>query len=303
MGISSLFNVKNKVSSQTSQTSAIVINEQLRHEIQAALLDMYRDVEQVCKKHGIRLFLCGGSALGAVRHKGFIPWDEDIDTAMTRDDYEKFKSIFDFELSEKYILVAPDIGKGSRSRFPKVMKKNTVFRELGNKEPKNRCGLFVDIFIIENTPNNPLLRKMKGSICDLLMFVGGQVLLVEENDPDVKLSFRKAGRMQYAVRMVVGRLFSYRKSASWNRKIDRVIQSNETMSSYCSLPTGRGHYFGELLPREVFFPGTEGRFEGEKVLLFQDVDCYLRNLYGDYMKIPKKENREAHFVSEIWLGE
>ncbi len=303
MSLSVFSNVKNKVSSQTGLTSAIVIEDSLRREIQASLLAMFRDVNQVCIKHGIHLFLCGGSALGAVRHKGFIPWDEDIDTAMTRDDYEVFKSVFDFELAEKYTLVAPDVGVGSRSRFPKIMKKNTVFRELGNKEPRDRCGLFLDIFLIENTPDNPLLRKMKGSICDLLMFIGGQVLLVEENDPDIKLAFRKASRTQFALRMVIGRLFSYRKSASWNRKIDHAVQCNETHSLCCSLPTGRGHYFGELLPRDVFFPGVEGRFEGEKVLLFQNVNCYLRNLYGDYMKIPPKENREAHFVSEIWLGE
>ncbi len=303
MGLSSFFYVKDKVSSQRGLSSAIVIDDDLRHRIQAALLDMYCDVYRVCQKHGIRLFLCGGSALGAVRHKGFIPWDEDIDTAMTREDYEKFKRVFDFELSDKYILVAPDLREGSRSRFPKIMKKNTVFRELGNPAPEKKCGLFLDIFIIENTPDNSLLRKLKGCLCDFLLFIGGQVLIVEENDPDVKLAIRKAGRTQYAIRMVVGHLFSYRKAASWNRKIDRIIRSEKSDSIYCSIPTGREHYFGELLPRDVFFPGIVGDFEGMKALLFQNVDCYLKNLYGDYMRIPKKECREAHLVSEIWLGE
>ena len=303
MSLSSFFEAKSKISTLTGLASAIEIDDELRREIQAALLSMYRDVEQVCKKHGIRLFLCGGSALGAVRHKGFIPWDDDMDTAMSRDDYEKFKDIFDAELSDKYLLVAPDVGEGSRSRFPKIMKKNTVFRELGNHSPKEKCGLFIDIFIIENTPENHIIRKWKGCLSDILVFIGGQVLLIEENDSDMKAAYRSAGRFQYAIRKVVGRFFSFRKTALWNQTIDHFIQCNENQSQYCSIPTGRRHYFGELLPRSTFFPGREGVFEGEKVLLFQNVDRYLQNLYGDYMTIPEEKDRESHFVSEIWLGE
>ena len=104
-------------------SGGVDIDEQLRNDIQSALLAMYLDVDRACNKHGISLYLCGGSAIGAVRHKGFIPWDDDMDTAMSRSDYEKFKQIFETELSYNYYLVAPDVGTGSRSRSPKVIKK------------------------------------------------------------------------------------------------------------------------------------------------------------------------------------
>ena len=299
----SFFLAKEKVNSDLCSVGAVEIDDGMRRDIQSALLSMYHDVAKICRKHDIHLFLCGGSALGAVRHKGFIPWDDDIDTAMTREDYEKFKRVFDAELSDKYLFVAPDVGEGSRSRFPKVMKKKTIFRELGNPAPEERCGLFLDLFIIENTPDNLILRKLKGSMSDILEFVGGQVLLVEENDRDMKAVLRNAGRVQYAIRMAVGHCFAYRKAYSWNRIIDRFNQCGNNKSKFCSIPTGRGHFFGEMLPRDVFFPGIEGVFEGESVLLFQHVDQYLKNLYGDYTKIPEMKTRESHFASEIWLGE
>ena len=123
MSLSSFFSVKNKVSRASVMSGGVDIDEQLRNDIQSALLAMYLDVDRACNKHGISLYLCGGSAIGAVRHKGFIPWDDDMDTAMSRSDYEKFKQIFETELSYNYYLVAPDVGTGSRSRSPKVIKK------------------------------------------------------------------------------------------------------------------------------------------------------------------------------------
>ena len=284
-------------------SGGVDIDEQLRNDIQSALLAMYLDVDRACNKHGISLYLCGGSAIGAVRHKGFIPWDDDMDTAMSRKDYEKFKQIFDAELSGKYNLVAPDVGDGSRSRFPKVMKKNTVFREIGNKEPAERCGLFLDIFIVENAPDHPLIRTIKGFLCNGLEFIGGQVLLWEENSQAVLAAMKESGKVQYAIRRAAAFFFSFRSATDWNRTIDRFNRDKNEKSEFCSIPSGRGHYFGEMLPREVFFPGIEGEFEGNRVLLFQDVNRYLSNLYGDYMKIPEEEDREVHAVEELWLAE
>ena len=267
-------------------------------DIQLANLVLLKELDYVCRQSKLSYWLDGGTLLGAVRHKGFIPWDDDLDITMTREDYERFQSIFEGELGSDYMLKAPSYKNGSRSRFPKVMKKGTVFREVGNPSPDEECGIFLDIFILDNVPDNKLLRTVKGTICNLLEFISGQVLWHEEHADELLDRIKEAGKLQYYIRKVTGFLFSFRKAAAWNRTIDQWIQYKKD-TKYCSLATGRKHYFGETLPRGVFLPGTKGIFEGKEILLFSDVDAYLTNLYGDYMVIPEESKREAHALKDI----
>ena len=298
--IQARFSMKSALSHTTYSDRAIEISEDLRQKLQSILLSIYQDVYEVCEKLGVKLFLCGGSALGAVRHKGFIPWDDDLDVSMTRADYIRFRDAFEEELSDRYVLCAPDYKNGSRTRFPKVMKKGTLFREMGNPSPEEECGVFLDIFIIDNIPNNKLIRSIKGTRCNLLEFISGQVLLHEENATTVLDEIKKASKGQYLIRKAIGVLFSLRKVRSWNRILDKAVQYKKETKDQ-GLPTGRKHYFGEILPKEVFLPGSEGVFEGQKVLLFSNPDAYLSNLYGDYMRIPNEGDRERHVVEEIRL--
>ena len=294
------FSMKGTLSQTERFNNAIEITDDLRLRLQSELLSMYQDVHTVCEKQGLKLYLCGGSALGAIRHKGFIPWDDDLDVSMTRADYIRFRDIFEEELSDRYILSAPDYKNGSRARFPKVMKKGTVFREIGNPSSEDECGLFLDIFILDNIPDNKLLRKLKGMRCNALEFISGQVLLREEKADIVLAEIRKASKAQYLLRKVIGVLFSFRNVRAWNRLLDKAVQYKKETKEL-GLPTGRKHYFGEILPKEAFLPGSEGEFEGHKVLLYSNPDAYLTNLYGDYMKIPDEADREKHVVEEIRL--
>ena len=295
-----MFSVKKALSKSTYSGRAIEITDATRKQIQETLLSMYRDVHSTCEKLGVSLFLCGGSALGAIRHKGFIPWDDDLDVSMTRADYIRFRDAFEEELSERYILCAPDYKEGSRTRFPKIMKKGTLFREVGNPSPEEECGLFLDIFIIDNIPDIKLIRYLKGTRCNVLEFISGQVLLHEEKATAVFDEIKKASKVQYLVRKITGTLFAFRKVRSWNRTLDKAVQYKKETKDL-GLPTGRKHYFGEILPKEVFLSGSEGVFEGQKVRLFSNPDAYLRNLYGDYMRIPDVSEREKHVVEELRL--
>lgn len=294
------FSAKRVLSGLHDRNRCVEIDESLRRELQRVLLSMYLDIKEVCERNGISLFLCGGSALGAVRHRGFIPWDDDLDVSMTRSDYDRFQELFYRELGDKYYLKAPGYKEGSRIRFPKVMKKNTVFRELGNLAPDEECGVFVDIFIIDNVPDNMLLRNMKGAVCNGLEFISGQVRVQNERSDLLMNEIKKADKKQYFIRKAAGVLFSFRSVNAWNRTLDRWIQYNKE-SRYCALATGRKHYFGEILPRAVFLPGKKGLFEGHDVLLYADVDAYLKNLYGDYWQIPPESERERHVVEDIRL--
>ena len=144
-------------------------DDQLK-DLQRQLLCILDDFDSVCKKEGIKYSLGGGTALGAIRHHGFIPWDDDVDVNMCREDYEKFCRCFEHELSDRYWLHTPegrpDLGLG----FCKLRRKNSVFK---TKEDFNntQAGVNIDIFIVENTYNNTILRNLHGFLSLLSGFL------------------------------------------------------------------------------------------------------------------------------------
>jgi len=121
-------------------------------DVQSVLLEMLKDVNQVCKKHDIPYFLNGGSALGAYRHQGFIPWDDDVDIAMMDDDYNRLVNVIQDELYKDYAIDAYEFKKCYNVCIPamKIRKKNTYVEE-ANTLLKNKCsesdGLFIDVFV------------------------------------------------------------------------------------------------------------------------------------------------------------
>lgn len=280
----------------------IEIDDEMRKNIQCVLLEMYDDLANVCQAQNISLFLLGGSALGAVRHKGFIPWDDDLDVGMSRSDYEKFKTVFEEKLGDKYLLNAPNYIDLPKARFPKILKKGTVMCEIGDKKSPDAQGIFLDIFIIENTPDSNIARNVKGIISNMLEYIASQVYFYENKD-ETSIEFdKKVSPSGYYVRNLTGMLFSFYPAGKWFSIVDKFIQHKNSNSKYCNIATGRKHYFGEILPRKVYFDGTYGTFCGRKVLLPNDVDSYLKNLYGDYMQIPPPEKRERHFIEKIDFG-
>ena len=137
--------------------------------LQGVLLQMLRDVDSVCSRHGIPYTLGGGSCLGAVRHQGFIPWDDDLDINMTREGYRRFAEAYGAELQEKYWLHDCERTPGYDLAFPRLRLKGTTVRtrdDFDNQE----CGAYIDIFIIDNAPSNALLRNAHGFISMALGF-------------------------------------------------------------------------------------------------------------------------------------
>lgn len=272
-------------------------------KLQKMLLEIYDDLYDVCNKHNITLYLCGGSALGAIRHHGFIPWDDDLDLAMTRADYEKFKTVFKKELEDKYILNAPDYSKHVKSRFPIVIRKGTIYQEIIHPSDRDLQGIKVDIFLIENVPNNRFYRALKGYCCNMLEFIAGQVQLINWMDCTSQNFLKCSGKMDYYARKLIGAFFSFRSGDDWLKSVDIHVRCGDENSLNCALATGRKHYFGEILSRNVFFPPQKMNFAGRQCNVFHDLDAYLTNLYGDYMTIPPVEKRERHLIRHLDFGD
>ena len=139
--------------------------------LQGVFLEMLKDLDRVCAEHHITYMAAGGTALGAVRHEGFIPWDDDVDILMPRKDLDRFVEIFDGAMGEKYGLTSPNTKYMLESNISAIYKKHTrkvSFEAYNTPYPK---GIHVDIFAIETVPMNPLVRRIKGTVAMGLQFI------------------------------------------------------------------------------------------------------------------------------------
>lgn len=251
--------------------------------------------------------LGGGTCLGAIRHKGFIPWDDDIDVNMPHSDFPAFESELNALFPGKYYLEVPGVTPGYDLAFPRIRLRGTVVRSRDDfdKEPQ-KCGASIDIFYIENAPSNRALRLLHGLVSMILglcyscrrtaEYFEQYRALFEEGSDVVKVLQQKK---------CVGKLLSFKSLESWTATWDRwnSVCSDED-SDYVVIPVGRKHYFGETYRRDSVFPVKEASFGSLKAPIPVDAPSYMEALYGpDYMNLPPEEDREMHVVYEFNLGD
>ena len=270
-------------------------------KLRKVLMEAYTDLMACCEKHHLTMMLAGGSALGAVRHQGFIPWDDDLDVLMPRGDFEKLKEVFEDELGARYILSAPNYSITVKGRFPMMLVKDTVMADYIDNPDDELAKIKLDIFLIENIPENKIVRTFKGIWCTILMAAAGYVYFYEHsNDRTWKyMSKTEDGKRTYLRRQRIGRLLSFYNAKRWFNIIDKAFQYKKE-TRLLGVPSGRGHYFGEIRPRSTFLPTSKGTFEGMSVNLPGNPRDYLSNLLGaDYMTVPPEEKRERHYIIDI----
>ena len=282
----------------------IHLDGELLRRYQQALLEITDDIVDICEQEHITYQLSGGSCLGAVRHKGFIPWDDDMDINMLGDDFDRFIKSFHKKYKKKYwihtchtkdygLLVSRIRLKGSVMR---------IHQDANNPE----AGFFVDIFRLENTPNNPILRRLHGTLCMGMGFFLSCRKYYQDRDIMRELGKNDKELMQSInFKVNIGRLLSFMSLKKWTELTQKCCSlCKNKHSTFLTIPAGRHHYFGELYPREGMENTVLADFEGRKWCIARDYDSYLKKLYGNYMWIPPEEDREKHFLLEIkFLGE
>lgn len=243
------------------------------HEIQQIILKTLTAIDGVCRRHGLRYYLIAGTMLGAVRHGGFIPWDDDADVAMPRPDYEKFIRHANEWLPAPYELVESRINPAYPYNFARVHDSSTtyVLRRAFNYVG----GIPVDVFPLDGMTGAGLKRRLHYSRYNVL----NRLLYYSLTDP------YKHGRGLRSVFINTVRKFSTleRRHAAINRLQQQFDYETSALTADHDNKPRRG-----ILPREVYGRGTDITFEGHTFKGVDRPDEYLRYCYGDYMTPPAK---------------
>lgn len=264
--------------------------ENLRR-LQLTELEMLKEFDRICRENHIEYILDGGTLLGAVRHGGFIPWDDDVDVRMLRKDYDRFCRLCQTELSEKYFLQTHLTDPGYRWEYARILKNGTVYKRKGQHRMTARNGIFIDIFPNDNLPDSFFTKK----VCTGLSWLCRKLLYSEVGALN-KNKF--SSWLGFNILNMFPKDWGHEGMAYLRRK-------------YRNMETDRVRCFGWGSEEEAngflrrWHVETEDIvFEGLKVRGPKDIQGFLTYYFGgDYMTLPPEEKRRpVHTANYIDFG-
>lgn len=268
-----------------------------------AILNIYKDVAALCDKNGLVYMMSGGTCLGAIRHQGFIPWDDDLDIMMPRKDYDKLICLLEEgELGEKYEYTYPNAKTDANTIFLKIFRKGSKDVELANMNTPFPKGIFLDVFALDAVPKSKIGQKIKGFIANVLQFIAISRLYAQYPSQQLKeyMFLDEDLKRRFRVKLIIGKLAAFASHAKWVYWFDKFVASSKEGNPW-GIPTGRKYYNGEIFDKRVFVPVRKGVFEGLEVNVPSNTHLYLTNLYKNFMELPPVEKRERHFICEFEL--
>lgn len=254
-------------------------------------------LKNVCERHKLRYYAIGGTLIGVIRHGGFIPWDDDIDIGLPRDDFDRLMSICEQELPEGYYMANHKTEPDWHFALSQLVNKNAIVDVYFNEKPR-RCHIWVDVFPIDGLPKGAIQRYLHIKhimITRYLIQIG-----------HIKTQVSNFGNRPWYEKLIlkicsiipVGKLLNSEKLLAHLNKIlkkypfEGSTYSGNMLGRYREKEAVPTHYWGEPIMR---------KFETIIVPTPAESDLCLRHLYGDYMKLPPKEKQQSHKIKIIQM--
>lgn len=264
------------------------LSEEELRELQMIEVEMLVEVDRICQKCGIKYCISAGTQLGAIRHKGFIPWDDDADLAFLRSEYEKFKTACETELDkDRFYFQDYTSTPGYRWGYGKIRRKNTKFIRLNQEHMPYEQGVFIDIMPYDNVPDGYLAGKWHNFQC----FLYRKAFWA----PLGKIQEKGIKKVAYVMLDKIPDNMLYHSFTEFIKKCDRK-------------PTKRIRIFAFPVPgkengylRSCFEDLISTEFEKVQLMGMKDYHTYLSYKYGNYMELPPVEKRKVHPVSKLKL--
>lgn len=254
------------------------MEEKLR-PLQLTMLEILKVFDKFCREHVLKYSLYAGSLLGAVRHKGFIPWDDDLDVCMERSEYDRFVALWEQLPPEGYILQNKENTPAYWQSFSKIRKDHTTFLQEEREVGKYHTGIFLDIFPLDRIPDDKLNRAFYKWHCMKYQLLTREFVppkagtLVRLGSSVILASIPKSRREKV-------RQNALKKVSRYNSQRDLEVAAIETMASL------RRPFAPDMLDAYIFLSFEDGEF-----MCFAGWDDHLRRKFGDYMQLPPVEER------------
>ena len=265
----------------------IILNDAQLHQLQMVLLELLCEVRRICELVGIRYTIIAGTLLGAVRHGGFIPWDDDADVAMLREDYETFCRVCGQYLdTSRFYFQDHSHTKGYRWGYGKLRRKDSSYVAYGTESLPYEQGIWIDIFPLDSVPDSRFWR----TVCNFHCFVIRKFLYSESG------KYREHSVVKRALYGIMAKLPLEAVLTYYAGYVRRRNHRKTDWVRILMFPTPNRQY-GYL--RRWYEELSEITFEGEVFMGIQDYDEYLTFKFGHYMELPPPENRKQHGISKL----
>lgn len=260
------------------------------NQIQEISFGILEIINEICEKNNIEFFLIGGSMLGAIRHKGFIPWDDDIDIGMLREEYEKFLEIAEKELFSPYEIHTYNNTDSHYYYFSHVVDTRFQVKRTGSKD-KRIEDVWVDIYPIDGFPKSKIIQIVKYAKLTFYNFMYhlGYFECVNVERPD-------RAKYQKLIISFVSRVYPllHINGAKWRNKIDKELRKGNALTDSYLINFIGMKGIKELFPASVLRNRSVYEFEGKIFYGPRDYETYLHQLYGEYMIPPKDSDKKSH---------